>query len=117
MPNVGSSLHQGMVRYERGGQMEDRAMRIAAILVAATLTASAAEAGSMQALPALDAPAPSMVMLGNGASHAMRPSLVTLSEPAVSEEQVASVASQRASHRRPVEQPMLIRGGELAGGR
>jgi hypothetical protein len=87
-------------------------MRIAAILVAATLTASAAEAGSMQALPALDAPAPSMIVLGG--QTIQHPSMIVLGEPAVSDEQVASVGAQQASRRKFEPQPVMIRGGTVA---
>ncbi|PSJ61469.1 hypothetical protein [Pseudaminobacter soli (ex Li et al. 2025)] len=87
-------------------------MRIAAILVAATLTASAAEAGSLQELPALDAPAPSMIVLGG--QTIQHPSMIVLGEPAVSDEQVSSVGAQQASRRKFEPQPVMIRGGTVA---
>jgi hypothetical protein len=111
MPNVASSLRQGIARYERGRQMGEWTMRIAAILVAATLTASAAEAGSLQVLPALDAPAPSMIVLSAQTSH---PSMIVLGEPDVSDEQVASIGAQQASRRKFEPQPVMIRGGTVA---
>jgi len=70
-------------------------MRIAAILVATTLAASAAEAGSVEAFPAAAFPSPSTIVLSAQTNH---PSMIVLGEPAVSEEQVASIGAQRTPH-------------------
>jgi hypothetical protein len=101
-----------MVRYELGRQMGEWTMRIAAILVAATLSVSAAEAGSIETFPAAAFPSPSMIVLTVQTSH---PSMIVLGEPAVSLEQVASISAQRTPRRMFEPQPMVIRGGATAG--
>jgi hypothetical protein len=110
MPNVASSLRQGTVRYELGRQMGEWTMRIATILVVATLTASAAEAGSIEAFPAAAFPSPSMIVLSAQTSH---PSMIVLGEPAVSLEQVASIGAQQTP-RKFAPQLTVIRGGTTA---
>lgn len=90
-------------------------MRMAGVfLVAASvLTATAAQAGSIQVLEAASGPGPSMIALGTQTGEAARPSVVALGEPAVADEQVSSIGKP-ASHRRPL-QPAVIRGGVVGG--
>lgn len=90
-------------------------MRMAGVfLVAASiLAATAAQAGSIQVLEALNAPGPSMIALGAQSGEVARPSMIALGEPAVTDEQVSSIGKP-ASHRRPL-QPAVIRGGVVGG--
>ncbi|MEP9370878.1 hypothetical protein [Mesorhizobium sp. KR1-2] len=89
-------------------------MRIAgAFLIAATvLTATTAQAGSIETLEAANSPGPSIMTLAAQAGQAARPSVITLGKPVATDDKVASSAA--VSRYWPAE-PTVFRGGVVGG--